>query len=52
MILSAYHNEEILRETQGASPADREIVFLSKPVDIERLRDFLRKIRGEKGKIA
>ncbi len=44
-ILSAYHDADVLRATQGASEQDRKALFLGKPVKEAELLDFLKKVR-------
>ena len=46
IILSAYHNEKVLKETRDASAQDREIRFLVKPVDVRQLVAFLDDVRA------
>lgn len=44
-ILSAYHDADVLRATQGASEQDRKALFLGKPVKEAELLGFLQKVR-------
>ena len=44
-ILSAYHDADVLRATQGASEQDRKALFLGKPVKEAELLGFLKKVR-------
>jgi CheY-like chemotaxis protein len=44
-ILSAYHDADVLRATQGASEQDRKALFLGKPVKEAELLGFLHKVR-------
>jgi CheY-like chemotaxis protein len=44
-ILSAYHDADVLRATQGASEQDRKALFLGKPVKEAELLGFLQRVR-------
>lgn len=44
-ILSAYHDPDVLRETQAASEQDHKALFLGKPVKEKELLEFLRAVR-------
>lgn len=44
-ILSAYHDADVLRETQSASEQDRKAPFLGKPVKEAELLAFLHRVR-------
>lgn len=45
VILSAYHNDKVLKETRDASAQDRDMQFLVKPVDVRQVVAFLGAVR-------
>ena len=44
VLVSAYHNREVLDATMEASTQDRLIRLYSKPVDFQRIQAFLQKV--------
>ncbi len=49
IIVSNYHVPEVLAATHGASPQDQDIPHLIKPVDIDRLLQFVKEVRVRAG---
>lgn len=45
ILASAYHNKEVLDATADASSLDDPLRLFAKPVDFERIKAFLRKVR-------
>lgn len=46
-ILSAYHDKDVLQQTQSASEQDRKAPFLGKPVKEQELLAFLQRVRPD-----
>lgn len=45
-LVSAYHDDEVLRATRAASPEDAHLLLFSKPIDLAGLRRFLKRVIG------
>jgi CheY-like chemotaxis protein len=45
ILLSAYHDERVLEETRLMNRKEEKIVYLSKPIEIERVRKHLEEFR-------
>ena len=46
ILLSAYHDEKVLKETHSISREEEKIVYFSKPIEIERVRKHLAEFRN------